>query len=94
LEEDTKFHQMWRGPSKGSPPRSIRRAGTSQGTDLHLGPGPKDRELIGLEPLAVHPNCPMGHVHAALDHVEGHNQVGVGIEFHVCVEHGPVGFDG
>src|SRR5581483_5968367 len=26
FEEETKFHQIWRGPSSGAPPSSIRRA--------------------------------------------------------------------
>src|SRR6185312_7774176 len=44
LLEETKFHQMWRGPSSASPPRSIMRVGLIVFTVMR-SPGRKTRSL-------------------------------------------------
>src|ERR1700722_18546342 len=34
LEDETKFHQIWRGPSSGAPPNNIARAGASANMEI------------------------------------------------------------
>src|SRR5262249_11341053 len=38
LEEETKFHHMWRGPSSGAPPNNITRLGASANS-VTISPG-------------------------------------------------------
>ena len=51
LRDETKFHQMWRGPSIAAPPTSAMRASTGALTADRIA-GTQDQQLPGLEAVA------------------------------------------
>src|SRR5262249_43978972 len=55
LEEETKFHHMWRGPSSGAPPNSMTRLGASANR-VTISPGSKSS--MAPAPCTSTPSAP------------------------------------
>ena len=75
LRDDTKFHQMWRGPSIGAPPKIAKCASVSARMVMRVA-GLEHQQAVAAELVA-------GDVDLAVEHIDRALLV-VGVERQTC----------